>query len=370
MTSISIVTISMYSSLICLSLFPAIFCAQTHFCFLTTEEGESKGFCTFANVFPNPNEDYDFASGMVGQVEKVEFNSSKVTLFTAKLCDSFADVWDLRIWRMKIEIIAQGALNGCKRLKILNLYQNQLQLVDKTLLMNNPELTLVVFTENLIEFIDPQAFASNTKLQKVYLDSNCLKSFETLTSLPALTFLVLGSNYILHLDIEKLLLRMTGLKKIYIGDNYFECENLEKILELSKGKVELVKAEFPRERKIEPSKRDGIECYNKTQLSEIRLELLIKIDYNLTAVKVRQIEDHLNFSRFMHTLETLQKTNNSFGSLDKWNLVILIVLCVVFFLVIAIPVLIFVIHQKLRVQIDNCEKILKENGEPEYCEVR
>lgn len=334
--------------------FPAVFCIPSYSC-----SNDFNDFCTFSNVNPEPNKKFYLTTSIKAPLQKIQFNASRLASFDSTLCDTFTNVWDLRIWMLDIEVILDHALRSCKRLKIVNFYKNKLSIVDKTLLVDNPELTMAIFTDNQIEVVHPEAFKNNPKLEHLWLDSNSLKEFQISTSLPALVELNLNSNSLLDLDIDRVLSRLSNLNKLSIGDNDFQCERMKQIVDAPKGKVQLEKGPNVKLRKVKPSDYLGYSCYNKDQMGDISLELINSLVIRLTYTRVQQLQNQV----------TSAQVGENMASLNKANLISFIIICVVFLAMAAVPAIIFFIYLRLKERMEAYENRVKRFFDEDYYEV-
>lgn len=202
----------------------------------------SEDFCTFNQVKAQDKSTPYFltpSSAITTPVEKVQFNDSLISVLSDEMCKNFPYLMDLRVWFLDLSIINNGALDGCKRLKTINLHQNQLKSLDANLFSELTNLESVVLSENYLEWISTEMFeSSKLTLRNLDLSLNRLKVF---TVSPHIRFwtletLKLENNDLMDLDAVELLKRAPALTSVGVTGNKFVCQRTVAIKNALKGK--------------------------------------------------------------------------------------------------------------------------------------
>lgn len=196
---------------------------KTYFC----REGLEQ-FCIFFKVLLN-KADLDYSLKAVNgndQVQKVEFDKSRISIFSSSLCTSFPHVWDLRLWFMELELIQPEAFEKCTDLKILNLHENNLVHLAEDTFKAQHMLENVVISNNQLQWISTKHFAGSADtLRELVLYSNKLKIFivDTETTMLALQTINLRDNQIISLDVDAIKKRLYVVKIIDATQNPIWC---------------------------------------------------------------------------------------------------------------------------------------------------
>ena len=111
--------------------------------------------------------------------------------------------------------------------KLKELYLDNNNLSDISLLSQTPMLTLLTLSNNNIESDDISVLADKTYLTYLSLNNNNISDISSLNKLTALTELRLHCNNISNITALK---NMTAMKKLYLGDNnIFNIDTLEEL---------------------------------------------------------------------------------------------------------------------------------------------
>lgn len=202
--------------------------------------GDENSFCTFTGIqLYVVDLDYKLTANTQNIVEKVQFHESQIPVLTNAVCSGFPQVWDLRLWRLGIEIIQDGAFTNCIDIKILNLYQNKLIQLPVGIFSTQTKLEHVVLQENQLECISTRIFnSSRNTLQILDARDNNLQVFkiEHFINFPVLKELKLENNKLLDLDVDNLKENFKEIKEVWLKGNKIICSSAEVIMNELKGK--------------------------------------------------------------------------------------------------------------------------------------
>lgn len=204
-----------------------------------------------------------------------------------------------------IQDIASFYIKNVKQLKILDVSNNKIQFILKTL-FEKYSLASLNLSNNEIQYIQPNTFEGYTQLESLDLHHNQLRSFkgETLLGVKTLKILDLSDNELLefdldyvpkdntpqniYLDINNLTsinfdnMLYTNVKEISIGSNKISCSNIKKITNNTSMTFKVTTKEFDKKY----SDFNGITC-DKQELNEEIKFYLAKLESLLRNLKTK-----------------------------------------------------------------------------------
>lgn len=142
----------------------------------------------------------------------VNIRTSKVFYFPLEMTNIFKNLKGITIWRSKLKELRKEDLKEYRELVYLDLYGNEIQVLEKNLFIFNPKLEALFLGSNSISHIDPHTFDDFiNKLAKFYLYENVCDFF----------------NYWERLKVNAM------IEKIQTGT----CQNQEKLNEFMIGTI-------------------------------------------------------------------------------------------------------------------------------------
>lgn len=162
------------------------------------------------------------------------------TCHTEKLgsvfCDKMPSIVEFNAEHSSISIVEKNAFQKCSKLKVLNIYGNNIIYLDVNIFKNNSELTQLWLNENKLEYVDDDLFKNIKKLEILQLHSNRLTQFN-LNFFPVmkeLRVLSIHGNNLKYFNNDLWPKKFPNLKKLYlfavdvvnqIDKNNFSCTN-------------------------------------------------------------------------------------------------------------------------------------------------
>lgn len=226
---------------------------------------DSIGCCVFKNIFTSELEpSFNPNQSKVTAVTKVQFENSKIPIFTNELCETFPNLENIEAVELSLIRINIGALDRCRMLTSLNFSTNKLTGIPEYFFRYNLDLTFVSFQQNIFKKFDFKLVSHLRELNWIILDENWLTS-STFTELPyleKLTTISISKNEIEDLNETEIKRKFPKLNTFYIEDNPFNCDRLLEILKVFQKKNVAVKqhSKYKRERNYTSTIIDGVDC--------------------------------------------------------------------------------------------------------------
>lgn len=131
----------------------------------------------------------------------------------------------------KISNIHEKAFENLARLRQLNLAFNSLKAVPVAI-NHAPKLEIFSLSNNAIDILKSNVFSDLNKLQQLFVNDNKIATIEkhAFAGLVSLKQLDLGANYLTELDVEDLVNDAAALKSVRLSINDFKCSKLTDIV--------------------------------------------------------------------------------------------------------------------------------------------
>lgn len=186
------------------------------------------------------------------------------------ICDSLPNLDTFYADEVAMEEIQEDAFEGCKTLEKIEMTNNNFTKLGRNSLKGLVNLGILNLHGGNIPEIDLDLTSlKNLHTISLTLMNISIFSADTLREQDDLRMLVLCSNNLFDLDVERILSSAPKLEDIYLGENNFKCSRLREMLSVLKARnVRAVTRPFPKERNYCPEKVDGIECLSEEQWEE------------------------------------------------------------------------------------------------------
>lgn len=144
---------------------------------------------------------------------------SKLVTVPAGIFKTFPAMEKLFVSDLEIKVLQRDRFEGAEKLKVLNIYNNQIEVIPSKVFINLPNVVEVLLMNNKIETIQDNAFDGMTHLEMLRLGNNRIRSLVRLAFAGAtnIRLLVLDGNQID--TIEEGALSLPNLEKLYITNN-------------------------------------------------------------------------------------------------------------------------------------------------------
>lgn len=233
-------------------------------------------WCSFTSV--NTNETHPLFHPSYDDptvVHRIDFKSSKMPILTDELCKAFPNLRDFYVVGTNLERITKGALDKCSNLILFDIYGNFVIELDINLFVNNPEMRHIKLSANRLKYVDVRIFEHCRKLEFLYLELNFLVEFDfkNMVKMFGMKEIHLNRNYILAVDENEIVDKFSSLQRIYIEDNLFKCDNLQRMITVFKGNdIQLGYLNVSREKLHNTRKIEGIECLDRKEYLKVVLD--------------------------------------------------------------------------------------------------
>lgn len=144
---------------------------------------------------------------------------SKLVTLPVGIFRTFPALEKLFVSDLEISVLLADRFDGAGKLKVLNIYNNLIEVVPSRVFINLPNTVEVLLMSNKIETIQDYAFDGMTQLEVLKLGNNRIRSLGRLAFAGAgkIKLLVLDAN---NIDtIEEGALNLPNLEKLYITNN-------------------------------------------------------------------------------------------------------------------------------------------------------
>lgn len=144
---------------------------------------------------------------------------SKLVALPVGIFKTFPAVEKLFVSDLEISVLLADRFDGAEKLKVLNIYNNQIEVIPSRVFAKLPNTVEVLLMSNKIETIQDHAFDGMTQLEVLRLGNNRIQSVGRLAFAGArnINLLVLDAN---NIDtIEEGALDLPNLKNLYITNN-------------------------------------------------------------------------------------------------------------------------------------------------------
>lgn len=198
---------------------------------------EENYMCTMKNL--NLTTDiFEFETLVLPQNTKIRITDSKIPKLGNGMCKppiSFltkSSIEELQLSELSIEEVVHYAFHRCNMLKYLNLRDNKIEILDKSVFSLTVKLEHIDLTNNLLQKLHMKLFAGLRSLRELYLSGNYLTTFspELLNTCPVLEDLKLASNDLFDLNLKKILENSPRLRDVAFNDNQMRCERVRNII--------------------------------------------------------------------------------------------------------------------------------------------
>lgn len=231
---------------------------------------EESNLCTIKNMYLT-KELFEFDTMMLPEITKVRITDSTIVKLGNGMCRPpmvfirKSNIEELQLSGLSIKEIIPYAFHQCNLLKILNLRDNKIKNLDKTLFSLTVKLEYIDLSNNLLQKLPIKLFYTLSSLRELYLSRNHLTSFppELLATCPALEQLKLDSNDLFDLNLKKIVEYTPVLRDVAFNDNQLRCERVAEIRRFMKGKSIWTNEYFDgngRDRNISIESEQSIRC--------------------------------------------------------------------------------------------------------------
>lgn len=225
-------------------------------------------------------------------IKQLRIGISKITTLTPDVCKDFHNLEVIDVENIRLFDVDKDAFVHCKKLKKINLAKNGIKKFHKKTFNRNPKLMEINLSSNNLGQLDENLFSKLKNLTElsiqdtkiIYLDP---KMFRDLISLKILN---LRHNFLVDLEIEKMLKYLVNLKEIYLADNNFNCGRVKGLLEILRNNGVMVNDQLMRSwgcNKFD-EKIKGIQCLNEQNfIRRLKIDLRgMKKNFHLTIFDV------------------------------------------------------------------------------------
>lgn len=144
---------------------------------------------------------------------------SKLVTIPVGIFKTFPELEELFVSDLGISVLMSNRFEGAEKLKALNIYKNQIEVIPSKVFMTLSNTVEVLLTSNKIESIKDYAFDGMVKLDMLKLNYNRIKSLGRLAfaGAPNIRIIDLDGNYIE--TIEEGALSLPNLENLYVRNN-------------------------------------------------------------------------------------------------------------------------------------------------------
>lgn len=242
--------------------------------------------CDFNNVLLNESHfNFQPAAENISAVKKITFNSSTIPILGESICQSFPNLDELHLRKLKIREINKTALASCKNVRSLYLIGNDLIELGDTIFDFNLKLERLYLNINYIRYLHQKVFINLIQLRVLHLQDNKLTKFDPrlMVSQVNLEQLVLHTNDIMELQERKLLECLPGLKKVAFNNNLLPCDRVDEIMRRFNERGVKVHKDFSIRKRFHPQE-------------ELYSELLCLDEITWMAVHYRRSRSNLDWT--------------------------------------------------------------------------
>lgn len=208
--------------------------------------------------------------------------SDSARLVPSKICREFANLVDLYLDNLNIELITAESFNTCNKLESLYLSHNLLEELPQAAFIWNSKLRVLDLGSNQLKAISINSFGTLTSLEHFYIDHNPILNIDP---------------YFFNSAINLKSLWMSGLKLDYFATSWFE--NLEKLEELRLDETDL---SF-----LPPDAFSKLVNLTKLQFSSNYIKTLsIKLPQNITELHFSNNQIDMIIPTFFDELQQLK----------------------------------------------------------------
>jgi Leucine-rich repeat (LRR) protein len=258
------------------------------------------------------------------RIEQLDLSSNQIAVVGSRAFGRIAGLRSLALSNNNIKYIE---LNYLIELEVLDLRKNEIERVERSMLVNLTKLKYLDLSSNYLETIDNQGFKRNTGLRRLDLSGNKLKSLDfdlnlrrlvsfnlneneltgltngIFSNLTSLIVLILDENNIVDLDSSQFM-NQKQMKILTIKNNYIERVDFE---ELTSSMSSLITLYMPNNN-IQSIKSGNSSCNQKNKIQ----------DLDIHANKIKEI-GIFSFSCF-GSLTSLELSNQMLTDLPSSNI--------------------------------------------------
>lgn len=191
-----------------------------------------------------------------------------VPVLSSCVCDVLPNLLTFYANSVSIEEVKENAFGGCKKLNYINLDGNNFKKLHRNTFNGLRDLKKLYLSNGNVPFVDFD-LSSLVQLEVLNIMHFKMPVFpaDILREQINLKTLILSSNNLFDLDIERVLNYAPNLKEIYLTDNNFKCSRIEVIISLLRQKNIYVslKTYNAKQRDYKPEKYEGIDCLTEQQ---------------------------------------------------------------------------------------------------------
>lgn len=215
-----------------------------------------------------------------------EIQKSTVPVITTEICTALPKIKSFVAIQQGIQVIQDYAFNNCTEVTLISMPFNNIHTLGKGIFDNTKQLQEINIHGGSLEQIDVNLLNNLGELLELVISANKLRELPVaaVKNLKKLKVLYLYSNELTDLDAEGLVGNLTSLRAVYINDNNFHCDILNKIINTFTAKniliIDHTHSIYLKKRDYIPHKMKEIICLTSVEIESEKMKKGLDLSLN------------------------------------------------------------------------------------------